>query len=100
MSTKRLEELQRRLINRENEASSTYSQIKKIRRTEGLQISDHAILRHLERIRKVNIEEVKNQILTPQLKSYYEKLGDGTYPIDDGATRVVIKSGVVVTIIN
>ena len=61
-------------------------------------VSEHAILRYLERIKGIDIEEIKNAILTENLKNMVSTLGiSGTYPVED--FRVKLKDGVIITVI-
>jgi hypothetical protein len=72
----------------------------KIQKLESNQIilSEHAILRYLERVENIDIEEVKNKILTEEFKKQFSVLGDGKYPIGNKFFARV-KDNVVVTIL-
>lgn len=59
-------------------------------------VSEHAILRYLERVVKVDVEEVKRRVLTDDLKGRI--LDDGLYPNPEGF-RLVVRDGVIVTIL-
>ncbi|GEM_PF-3178609 len=62
-------------------------------------ISDHAIVRYMERIKGVNISEVENEILTPNVLALIEKLGpNGTYPNENFS--VILQNNVAVTVVN
>jgi hypothetical protein len=63
-----------------------------------LHISDHALVRFLERVHGIDMESVKASILTPQLIKLYKMFGDGEFPIGDDTTRVVIENATVKTI--
>jgi DNA repair exonuclease SbcCD ATPase subunit len=64
-----------------------------------IQISDHALIRYLERVHGINITQVKLEIINANVVSLWEgtKQGDGDYPIGNGA-QVVIRNNVAVTI--
>jgi hypothetical protein len=81
------------------ECNKLYKQITNMRKSTRIKVSDHAMVRFLERVYKMNMEQLQTEILTPQVLDFFKRLGDGTYPIADGAIRVVIKDGVVVTIL-
>lgn len=85
---------------KEAECNKLYRQLCDMRRTHLIRISDHAILRYMERHYKMDLNKVEDEIITKQVEEMYSKLGDGTYPTGNGSTRVVIKNGTVVTVIN
>ena len=61
-------------------------------------ISEHAILRYLERVKGIDLEEIQKEILpTPELRKSIATCGDGKYMVDEFALR--IKKNVVVTIL-
>jgi hypothetical protein len=63
-------------------------------------ISEHAILRYLERVEGIDLETIKQKILTSDIKNHMKVLGNnGKYKIDS-TFYVVIKDNVVVTIEN
>lgn len=62
-------------------------------------ISEHAILRYLERVLGVDIELVKKEILTSDLEKKIEVLGNGTYPIQDGLFKAKVRNGTIITIL-
>jgi|GEM_PF-1359864 len=45
-------------------------------------VSEHAILRYLERVYKLDITKLYKEIVTEELKHNYAKLGNGSYSID------------------
>lgn len=61
-----------------------------------LVVSEHAILRYIERIEQLHPSQVVERIVTPRLKEMVETLGNGTYPIEDFV--VVVRDNVVVTV--
>lgn len=64
-----------------------------------IEVSEHAILRYLERVIGMDIEAIKDKICTKELKSMVEILGNnGTYPVDN--FRVKMKDSTIVTILN
>lgn len=64
----------------------------------GLRISDHAIVRYLERIEKVDIEKIKLKICPIPTRILFSKLGAGTYPVD--GFKIKIKDNTVVTVLD
>ena len=70
----------------------------KLENKETLKVSEHAILRYLERVKVYNIEEIEKIILSDSVKGLVEKLGgNGTYP-NEGFS-VVMKNHTVTTIV-
>jgi hypothetical protein len=61
-------------------------------------VSDHAVIRYLERKEGFDAKAFRESILTPSFLKQVRKLGNGKYPIRDGMIAVV-RQGVVVTII-
>lgn len=49
----------------------------------GIKITDHAIVRYLQRVKGLDIEEIEREILNPKITNLVEKLGgSGQYPAD------------------
>lgn len=64
-------------------------------------VSEHAVLRYLERVEGINISEIKEKILNNDLINMYKTLGNGTYPINrSNNNKAIIKNNIVITIIN
>ena len=62
-------------------------------------ISEHALLRYVERVLNIDIEEISNSILTDQFKTLVYTLGDGKIPLNNDFTAIV-KDNVLNTIIS
>lgn len=60
-------------------------------------VSEHAILRYLERIEGIDMEEVCRKILPDAVKQQSELIGDGNFPVNGHTVR--IKSRVVMTVV-
>ena len=61
-------------------------------------VTDHALIRYLERMKGLNRAQVEAEILSPEILSWVNKLGgSGTYPSKEGFS-ICIKDGVVKTI--
>lgn len=95
-----LEELrlrQRELSAKDKTIKHFQEEIARLNGSSGIKVSEHAILRYLERAEGLNIEDIEKKILTEDLVSLTEKLGStGTYPI--GEVQAVLKNNTVVTI--
>jgi len=75
------------------------AQIAKFGEKKGLIMTEHAILRYIERVELVPPEEVEAKVVDEELKRLYSILGDGTYPIYNKTNSCVIKGGQIITII-
>lgn len=73
--------------------------IERLKQSGNLIVSEHAIIRYIERVLGINIEEVTNKIVPEEIKKQIEILGNGTYSVDDGEFRIVLKDNVVVTVL-
>lgn len=62
-------------------------------------ISEHAIVRYFERILKFDMDKLREKILTDKFMEQYITLGNGTYPVEGENFKVIIKNGVIVTIV-
>jgi predicted nuclease with TOPRIM domain len=73
-------------------------EIKKLQENSGeLIISEHAIIRYIERVIGININDIKEAIYSETLINQVSILGNGNYPIGNGV-KAVVKNNVVVTI--
>ncbi len=76
------------------------NELKKLnKKSDNIIVSEHAILRYLERVKKVDLELLCGEILTKEVIEAYQQLGDGKYPINN-EYKVVIKDNVVLTVID
>lgn len=63
-------------------------------RPKNLTVSDHAIVRYLERAMGVDTEPTR-QMIIGKIGGSVKTLGDGKYPIEDGVTAIVANNTVV-----
>ena len=63
-------------------------------------VSEHAIIRYIERVIGINIEEIVEKIATEKMKKMVEWCGNGLYPSENGDFKLKINNNVVVTILN
>ena len=61
-------------------------------------VSDHAIVRYLERVKGMDIKAIRKEILPKHMSKAVSQLGNGFYPVGD-THRVRVKGGVVVTVL-
>jgi len=79
-------------------ANNLRQQIAKLTEKE-IVVSEHAMLRYLERGAGQSLEDIKAQILTPQVEKCIRTLGNGTFPIGHGGLRAVVRDRVVVSVL-
>ncbi len=83
-----------------NQVIKVRNEIKKLnKKSKDIIVSEHAILRYLERVKKIDLDLLCGEILTKEVIENYLQLGDGKYPIND-EYKVVIKDNVVLTVID
>ncbi|MDO4813540.1 MAG: hypothetical protein Q3988_00440 [Gemella sp.] len=61
-------------------------------------VSEHAIVRYLERVMEIDMEDFVDKILPEEDKKVIKKLGNGQYSVNQGSHIVVVRNGVVMTI--
>lgn len=66
---------------------------------DGVTVSEHAIIRYIERVMGINIEQIAEKILPEKELHYIQQLGNGHYPVNHGEFKIVVKDGVVITVL-
>ena len=61
-------------------------------------VTEHAVIRYMERAMGLDLEEVKSQILNDRVRQQIDVLGNGKFPIGNGF-RVVVKDMSIVSIL-
>lgn len=61
-------------------------------------VTEHAIIRYLERVMGLDLDNIRNEILSPEVATQIKALGGGKYPIGDGH-KAVVKGMAVVSIV-
>lgn len=59
-------------------------------------VSEHALLRYFERVYKVDLDEIRNEILTAEVRAFIDMFPSGKIPSKD--CRLVVKNRTIVTI--
>lgn len=72
-------------------------EISTIKKNSKLILSEHAMLRYIERSLKINLKDIEAEIITDNLRTQYKVLGNGKYPIGNGC-KAVIRDNVIVTV--
>lgn len=73
-------------------------QIKEINSKSDLIISEHAIIRYLERALNIDINKLESELIPDKVKKQITILGNGTYPIGD-SRKIVVKDNTIITVI-
>lgn len=102
---KKLDSLKQSRGNLDNEISTTVSKLQRVEQdlkrisheSKEPVVSEHAIIRYLERVKKIDIEQIKREILTDDIKKYIEKLNSGKFP--EKNFMAVVRKKIVITII-
>ncbi len=79
-----------------NSIKSEIAKIKK--RSQELIVSEHAILRYMERVLKLDVAAFANSILTDAVREEHKLIGNGTYSVNNSEYKLVIKNNVVVSV--
>lgn len=61
-------------------------------------VTEHAVLRYIERAMGVDIDHIKDQILTSETRRLIENLGNGKYPIGN-KLRVIVKNNTIISVV-
>lgn len=82
---------------KKNQIQELKNQLKSFEKPKNITVSEHAILRYLERVDGINLEQIISKISTDKLKEMVNVLGSGTFPVD-GKFSVKVKNNVVVSV--
>jgi len=93
----KISSLNKELTNKTNSVNILKDKIKTYNVGNDVKVTEHAMLRYLERVKGINLAEIEGELVTSKIKTQVEKLGDGTYPTENGF-RVTIKNNMVVTV--
>jgi len=72
------------------------SELNKLKISDEIIISEHAILRYIERVMKIDMEKLQNEIISKDFQNTLKNLGNGTYPYKNHLLKIV--DNVVVTV--
>ena len=94
----KLKDVNREHQDKVNKLNAIDKQIKQLH-TQDIIISEHAILRYIERAMGLNLEQIKQEILSDKVKAQIFTLGSGKYPIGN-KLKAVVKDNTIVTIVD
>lgn len=83
------------------EQSSIDAQIRKMKESTKVKpviVSEHALLRYLERVKGVDIEQVKKEIIPEHILQRVRAMGNGEYPVG-GTHTLKVQDSTVVTVL-
>ena len=80
------------------DVSDNHMYMLKNKKCDCISVTDHAVIRYLERVMGVDIGAVKRKISGGAVVKCASAIGDGRYPIEPGV-KAVVRGGKVVTII-
>ncbi len=65
-------------------------------------VTEHALLRYVENVLGIDLQEIQANILSDANLGMYRQLGDGRYPVGDckSGFKAVFKNGSVVTVVD
>lgn len=90
--------LERDLKAKRNGLAKIEAQLEKLEAEAAVKVTDHAVIRYLERVQGLDVAAVRRQILHPSVIEAVATLGgNGSYPHPDGYV-LKMASGVVVTV--
>jgi DNA-binding Lrp family transcriptional regulator len=90
---------QRELQTKNQQIAELQAQLAALENPAEIVVSDHAIVRYLERIKGVDMNEVRQAILNPKIMKCISVVGaNGTFPHEDGF-KIIFKKNIAVTII-
>ncbi len=92
-------DIKKKEYNQKNQTiQSIKTNIEKINSKQNIRVSEHAILRYLERVKGVDIEQIEKEILNDKVLQLIDKLGgNGSYPSNDCSIK--LSNYVVTTVI-
>tara|TARA_R110000822_G_scaffold310329_1_gene442613 strand:+ start:186 stop:503 length:318 start_codon:yes stop_codon:yes gene_type:complete len=65
-----------------------------------MRVTDHAVLRYLERVEGFDVEDLREQLANTEVLKLAAALGNGEYPVGkQGEGVLVVNEGVVVTVL-
>ncbi|WP_156298874.1 hypothetical protein [Streptobacillus canis] len=73
--------------------------LKKLKEKNSLKISDGAILTYLEKIIKLNLSEIKSNILNEKVRNWINVTGDGLYPLENSNHKLLVKNNKIITVL-
>ena len=96
--SKEVSDLKKELSRYLNQISKIDIKIKELSNNKDIIVSEHAILRYLERKYSLNLDDIRAEIVSNTTRKLVYEFGSGKYPIGD-SHKVIIKNNVAITVI-
>ena len=94
-----LKELQRSVAHKETQIKKHEEELLKMQEnSKSLIVSEHALLRYLERVYKLDLAKLENEIVPKELQRQIGEYGNGTYKTENFSIKVV--ENVIVTVMD
>ena len=61
-------------------------------------VTDHALVRYMERVKGVDTDAIRKEMLPAKTEELIRLLGNATYPIDGTNAKAVVKNNAIITI--
>ena len=81
--------VQKNLNEKMDELKSIQKKIEQLTLRE-IVVSEHAIIRYLERVKGINMDEIRREILTDKVRMVIDTISSGSIPINDSMTLKVV----------
>lgn len=81
-----------------DEYELTEDKLEKIKQRRVINVSDHAVLRYIERVLGMDIEALKESIVDDDMARKINAMGNGNYGIRDGY-KLIVRENVVLTVL-
>ena len=91
-----LQDIQLDIATKQQQIKKYQDELKKLKSSKEIIISEHAILRYIERVMKIDMEKLQNEVISKDFQTTLKNLGNGTYPHKNHLLKIV--DNVVVTI--
>lgn len=86
-----LKTIQKEINTQERRKREISKKILELESKKDLRVSEHALLRYVERVKGIDLAEIEKEILDEDLSKWTEKLGgNGQYPHQKGYQRVLV----------
>lgn len=96
---KQVKKLQRKFNSTSNELSQLDKKIKNLESSScgDLIVTEHAVIRYIERVMGIDLVQVTSQILTKDVEQMAKSLGSGKFPTGNGF-RAIVKGNSIVSV--
>lgn len=86
-----------KLEDKSSQLSELKDKLRCLKKAERIKITDHALLRYIERMLGIDVDKIRNEIINDKTRYQVYILGDGKYPVDNNHFAV-IKNNTLITV--